>query len=406
MDTFCERLQARDEQAWTNLLQEQMGADVVVTAVTSHPLPQRTLKTVSHAIRYELLLTDHSDPITFIGKHTNQREALFFKRFAPQLPLLAPHCWLQEQTDNTNWLLLDDVPNHFSAHCWSEDTLNSAILDLANLHIQYWQDNTLQHTLPHFIDKAQKTYSWAQLKAEQAIYFEQGPAIPISEHALSNSGRLAPTLLKAANGLAVLRSLGGWPGILGESHLTAVADLLDDPVPMLQPLQDLPATLIHGNPHNEQWHFTLFDQERRLHGWETVCVGPGIYDIVAFTEQANLVYLDGDTSNILQSRIDMPTDIETLIDTYFLTMSAELGKQFPSREVRRAIWAARCLYVLVNWFTYFSTWFDDMPDKYAWQKINRMSDQQLAQNANHPIVAIRPYLKGVFARFLQAYRLL
>lgn len=406
MDTLVQRLQARDPKAWTHFLQDSVGIEVEVTAVTSHPLPQRTLKTVSHAIRYELNLADHSDPITYIGKHTNQRELIFFKNFAPQLPLLTPRCWAHQQTDTTNWLLLDDVPVHYPAHRWSAHILNSVILDLADLHIQYWQDDKLKEKLPHFVDKAQKTYSWAQLKAEHAIYFDEGPAVPISEHALSNAGRLAPTLLKAANGLAVLRSLGGWPGILGESHLTAVADLLDDPVPMLQPLQDLPFTLIHGNPHNEQWHFTLFEQERRLHGWETVCVGPGIYDIVAFTEQANLIYMDGDINNMLQSRQEMPLDIETMLDTYFLTLSAELGNKFPSREVRRAIWAARCLYVLVNWFSYFSTWFDDMPDKYAWQKINRMSDKQLSQNQNHPIVAIRPYLKGVFARFLQAYRLL
>ena len=37
--------------------------------------------------------------------------------------------------------------------------------------------------------------------------------------------------------------------MLGESHLAAAADLLDDPVPLLGTLEDLPWTLLHGAPH-------------------------------------------------------------------------------------------------------------------------------------------------------------
>lgn len=72
--------------------------------------------------------------------------------------------------------------------------------------------------------------------------FEQGVAL--SRHAIHSAGRLAPLFLRAANGLVVMRALDGWPGVMGESHLSAVADLLDDPVPMLAPLLDLPLTLL------------------------------------------------------------------------------------------------------------------------------------------------------------------
>jgi hypothetical protein len=219
-----------------------------------------------------------------------------------------------------------------------------------------------------------------------------------------NAGRLAPVLLRAANGLAVIRSLGGWPGILGESHLAAAADLLDDPVPMLSRLAELPLTLLHGDPHNYQWHLTLFDDHRLL-DWHKVMAGPGIYDLVSFVEQLDLIYMiEGQTP--VYTRQELPASQETIIDTYILALKEKLGSQFDARTARQAIPAARCLYVLTHWFPHFADWFSQMPNKYVWQRVNRMNDNELMGTMYQPIVGFRPYLAAVFQRFLQAYRTL
>jgi hypothetical protein len=87
-----------------------------------------------------------------------------------------------------------------------------------------------------------------------------------------------------------------------------------------------------------------------------------------------------------------------------LAMSHRLGSQYDARSIRLAIPATRCLHVLLNWFPHFANWFAEMPSKYTWQKVNRMSDEQLAGTIFQPIVRFRPYLSAVFQRFLRAYR--
>jgi hypothetical protein len=201
-----------------------------------------------------------------------------------------------------------------------------------------------------------------------------------------------------------MRALGGWPGVLGESHLAATSDLLDDPLPLLEPLSRLPQTLLHGDMHIYHWQITLFNQ-RRLLDWGNVTIGPGIYDLVSFQERFDLL-ISGDKSRPFYTWEDSPVDEETIIDSYMLAMKAELGAQFDARAMRQAIPAARCLLVLVNWFPYFASLFDDMPDVYTWQRINRMSSSELEERTVNQMYVYRPYLKRVFRRFLQAYHML
>jgi len=224
----------------------------------------------------------------------------------------------------------------------------------------------------------------------------------LSEHALSQAGQLAPLFLQAANGLVVMRDLGGWPGILGESHLSAVADLLDDPVPLLEPLRQLPLTLLHGDPNNRRWHVSVFD-DQRLTGWQTAAVGPGICDLISFIEQFSLLD-DAESAPDLKTRELWPVNEETIIDSYMLALSQRLGHRVNTRALRQAIPAARCLYVLTNWFPHFATWFEEMPNKYTWQKVNRMADREFVDTPLQGFMQLRPYLSSVFERFLLAYR--
>ena len=405
------QLQRRDPTAWTILLhsRESLG-DLVVTAVSTAPYHDSPLHDVRRQItRYQLALAHHSDPITFLAKRATYAETMFYQELGAELPFLVPRCWLaRPTTGQKGWIVLDDVPNHVTPERWSAEDVDAIIDDMANLHALFWdKEETLAEFdwLPQFVGTAADRYTWDELQAEHKAYIEEGPGAIISEHAIYNAGRLAPTFLEAANGLAVMRALGGWPGVLSESHMTATADILDDPVPMLQRLVELPPTLVHGRLHNYQWHVTLFD-ERRLANWHAVMVGPCVYDLVSFVEQFNLLYRSRQGHQRLITRDEAPVTAETIIDSYILAMNARLGSKFPARHVRQAIPAARCLHVLTSWFPHFARWFADMPNKYMWQKVNRMSDADLQGTMFEPIIGFRPYLSDVFHRFLKSYYML
>ena len=402
------QLQKRDPAAWTALLSARAGLEnVVVTAVNAKPLyaNKRRNGQNSHLIRFFISLANHSDPITFIGKRTSLTEAYFYQQTEVKRPLTAPTCLYTHITKDSAWLILDDVPNHFRPNEWKADSVEHIISEMATQHASYWQQEQMLKTcdwLPHFIGKEKHATSMEQLRQEQAVFFEEGPAAILSHHAIQNAGRLATSLLRAANGLVVMRDLGGWPGVMGESHLAAAADLLDDPVPMLEKLRHLPRTLLHGSPHSTHWHITLFD-DNRLFDWRKVMLGPGIWDLVCFLEQFELLYANDNSRNVLL-RENWPITEETIIDSYLLQMKAELGKQFDARRMRQAIPAARCLYILTSWFGHFASWFNQMPNKYVWLRANQMSDTDLVGTALQPIVGYRPYLTAVFRRFLRAYR--
>lgn len=397
------QLQRRDPAAWTALLSQHTGLeDIVVTAVdtavyTDSPLRDSQQRTT----RYRLALANHSDPITLLAKQTNWRELHFYQEIAPQIPYLVPRCWLGHiSNDFDSWLIIDDVPNDFPPHKWSPADVEMIIADLAELHATFWQEEALADIdwLPHFLGHQTKRYQLDELKADYPHYFDEGPAAILSEHAVYHAGRLAPSLLEAANGLAVMRALGGWPGILSESHLAAAAALLDDPVPMFQPLLELPPTLLHGRLHNYQWHVTLFGS-RHLLNWQSVKTGPSVCDLVSFTEEFDLLYRQ---NGQLYTRHQKPITAETMIDSYMLAMSDRLGSAFPARAVRQAIPAARCLHVLTNWFPHFARWLAEMPSPYTWQKVNRMSDEELQGTMFEAMVGFRPYLADVFHRFLRS----
>lgn len=399
------QLQKRDPAAWTTLVRRALENDDV-TVTDARVVPMRAYPRNGnrhHVFRYLLTLAGHSDPIAFVGKRTNAVETTFYQAIAPRIPFLAPRCSFASLAGDEGWIVIDDVPNHFPPHKWKPAHVEEVILGLADLHASFWgqEESLLQEGLPAFI--GHKRYTMEELKSTHDVYFEEGPGATISEHAINHAGRLAPQLLQAANGLTVIRDLGGWPGILGESQLRAAADLLDDPVPMLEPLRNQPLTLLHGDPSNYHWRLTLFD-ELRLFNWRHVMIGPGVYDLVSFLEQFDLLYADSPPG--MRMRQSGQDSEETMIDTYVLAMSGKLGSQFNARAFRQAIPAARCLFILTSWFPRFAKWFSEMPNKYAWQKVNRMSDDRLAESVFRPMITLRPYLAGVFERFLQAYRTL
>lgn len=398
------QLQRRDLDAWTALLRDYMELeDLVVTAVSTQPIPPHT-KNSRRMTRYVLDLAGHSDPISLIGRHIEAVEAAFYRDFAPRLPQLTPGCIFlhQAEANGSGWVVLDDVPNDIDPGRWAVADVNAILEKLAHLHATFIEqtDELTSAGLPQLLDRT--AYPWSTLVSQQSVYFEEGPAAILSEHALAQAGQLAPLFLQAANGLVVMRDLGGWPGILGESHLTAVSDLLDDPVPLLEPLRQLPSTLLHGDPSNHHWRVTVF-ADQRLTGWQTAAVGPGICDLVSFIEQFGLLE-SREQSSGFTTRPLWPMDEETIIDSYLLALSHRLGSRVNTRSLRQAIPAARCLHVLTHWFPHFASWFDEMPNKFTWQKVNRMAPSEFADTPLQGFMQLRPYLSGVFERFILAFR--
>lgn len=404
------QLQRRDPQAWTAMLSayEEL-ADVAVTAVTAMPLHPggETFDHGKRLARYLVSLANDSDPIPFIGKTTGSEEVRFYRDLASELPFIAPRCWFAHAEADHGWVILEDVPRHVSDGKWTPQDVEVVIRDMARLHFAFWdQDDLTVHYpwLSHFVGRDQVTYTWRQLRREHTVYFEEGPGALISDHALKHLGRLAPTFVAAANGLAVMRALGGWPGVIGESHMAAAADLLDDPLPMLEPLLRLPQTLLHGNMTKRHWHLTLFG-EQRLVDWHQVGLGPSICDLISFQEQFSLQFTAQSQEIMVTESLPLVTE-ETIIDSYLLAMKSELGPRFDSRQIRQAIPAARCLQIITTSFPYFASWFNRMPDKYTWQRMNRLAEQDAVRYTALPKFGIKPVMREIFRRFLHAYRML
>lgn len=416
------QLQRRDPVAWTALLSRLPDAgDIIVTAVAAEPLSNfnliphgRTIAEAAHNIRrYILTLAGASDPISFIAKQTNAAEAALYELCGRPPATAIPTCYYVHHDGDESYVILDDVPNHFPSAVWTPIQLDEVVATLARFHAAHWEHDARQYSgwaatdpaIPHFHHRSAGEPHWELPEFNLAPGREY-----VSDHALRTADRLAPLFVQAGAGLAVMRSLKGWPGVLNESQMTAAADLLDDPVPMLRPLLDLPVTLLHGAPHPGHWRLTLFD-EHYLIDWSDVRKGPGILDLMALIEGYPLICESppdgapvlGDPRLSLRpmSRVTE----ETIVDTWLLTLASELGgHRTEARAFREALPAARCLHVMLTWFPYFAGWADDLPDPYFWQHVNRLSDTELSRYRNAPTAVMRRYLAGVFERFLRDCR--
>lgn len=408
-----ETLRKLDPVSWTTLFNQQPDSrNIVVTGINREPVNDDKVLT-----RYIVSLKDHTDPITLIGKKTHADEARFYYESRRRLGFLLPRPWFIHVSGDNSWILMDEVYKDRPANKWTRDVVEEIIGNLARFHATYWdQARYLQQR--GFVMKLGRTPDTGLRAQQPGISLENAPDSGhnnraksteeesidqgiISRHALDYSGNLAPFLIKAAQGLQILREASGWPGVINERHLDATADLLDDPVPMLHPLRQLPLTMLHGNPSPQHWHLSLFD-ECRLTGWGSVSIGPGVYDLLSFLEQFDL--LENESGGWFDQG-QWPLTEETLVDSYILAMKAKLGPRFNASDHRHAIPASRCLRLVTTWLPRFADWFHGgRYDLDTWQKINSLTDEQLIQAGFVQVVSLREHLSRSFIRFLEAYR--
>jgi hypothetical protein len=391
------QLQRRDPRVWTNLLCTRLQSpSVIVEAVQS--------QTISPALtRYTLQLEGYSDPITLIGKQSNAREVHFYDQLSAQLSFLAPSCWFSHWQEDAGWLVLDDIPNDRLPAEWTLDAIEDVVAELAFFHALFWEQAPYLSRfdwLPSAVDKRTPSVGnkWFGRLADRAADDPLRNSL-LSEHAIQSSGALAPLLAEAAAGLQALMALGGWPDVIEEKHMEALASLLDDPLPMLQPLREQPQTLLHGFPGIYNWRCTLFD-DCRLLDWRKVSTGPALLDLIVLVETAGLLQKPSGDWSLRQEWVEAE---EHIIDSYMMHMSQDMGRTFDARGTRQALPAARCLHVLTHWLPRFNAWFQRLPNQERTWQLNQLSDEQLAQTLYAPTDGLDHYLSVVFQRFLQAY---
>ena len=398
---YVNELRQPEAEAWTAFLKERTDhRDLVVKYVAKEALNEHGLN------RYLLTFAGHNDAFPLIGKKTNATEARFYSDLAGPVRRLLPQCWLNHVGHDWSWVVLDDIPNHTPAPRWTSDDAEKIVALLASFHGAYWDHERWQSPdawpEPFLGRHNQNVPDAAALDAWRYWEHAGSKATTVSSHALRSAGRLAPTLIRAAAGVELLRQLGGWPGVVERPHLEAFAELLDDPLPMLQPLRELPITLLHGNLALQHWHSTLFN-ERFLLDWANVTAGPSVCDLVDFLEQMEWMRAEREGFFVEE---DWPVSEETIVDSYLLRMHVGLG-QFYSRAMLQAIPAALCLHVITTWLPRFAEAFRPfVGSPLTWRHLLNMDDAQLRRAGYERMIGWRPYLRRLLPRFWRATRLL
>jgi hypothetical protein len=357
-----EALQNLDPRAWTALLaQEPTLLGTSVLRVTADSLGD-----ARNLIRYRLHLSGYREETTLIGKDTNATEARLYRDISAAVPALLPRCWFSYVNGSRGWVVMDESYNDRPKLTWQADDVESVIVALAELHATFWEQEQylFRSGMSSLLDPVSSVGHSSQaegrirdglqpLHAPLRIGLHTAQPSDLNEHARRQAGPLATKLEGAAEALRVLTGSGGWPGVVTDQHLRAAADLIDDPLPMLYPLRQLPVTLLHGDPIAGNWQLSILD-EYHLLDWQNAVVGPGIVDLVAFCEQferQDAVNRNDDWSG------PRPTVTqESMEDTYILALGSLLGPRFSPRETRMAIPAARCLYTLVSWLPGLALW--------------------------------------------------
>ena len=393
-------LRQLEAEAWTELLRRTPPLrEIVVRHVGVEP--------VSPALtRYLLHFDGYSDPVPFIGKKTTAREASFYRDIAAQIPRLLPPCRLSHVAQDWSWLVLDEIPDDRPPARWTDDDVEKVIATLASFHGTFWQQSETLAAYPWLSSYLGQHGADVppQRMLDAWLYWDStaGRGQALSSHALHSAGPLAPVFVRAAAGLAILRRLGGWPGVISGRHLVAIAELLDDPVPLLQPLRELPVTLLHGNLALHHWHLTLFDS-RLLFDWGNVVVGPPILDLVDFLESVERQRAQQNQGGNGRA---WPVSEETMVDSYLLRMHVGLA-HFDARAMRQALPAAFCLHVLTTWLPRFAEWFEPfVQSPLTWRALLEMDDAELHHAGYGRLAGLHHYLANLFVRFWHDAKLL
>jgi hypothetical protein len=404
-------LRRLNPQAWTGLLAQDIDhGSIRVTAVE-----RQKLNLSDQAFRYVLSLDGYLEPISLIGKETNVPEALFFGNIANEFSEIAPHCWFCHLEGDKGWVILEESYNDYLPAEWTAIDIERIIDRLVNLHASMWDQEEELGRIgfslliggdgPEIAKELSKKDAQALLQplklSKRIASWDRGDLSLPSEHAISSAGNLGLELIHSAIALEKIIQRGGWPGVFEESHRQAAADLLDDPMPMLYPLDQHPPTLIHGNATPQSWSLDLLDN-CQLSDWRSARIGPSIYDLVCFIENLSL---NRNKEGKYSLRQQWPISEETILDSYILAMGRHLGSKYSPVLTRQAFPAAVSLYGLIVEIPKLANWIEKGDgDQFNWGSLSIKDDDRLQEAGYSEIVALRPFWSNVFTKFLSAYR--
>lgn len=404
-------LRKLNPQAWTGLLtQDSAHNSILVTAVESERLDSDT-----SAFRYVLSLEGYYEPISLIGKKSNVPETLFYGSISRQIPEIAPHSWISHLEGNEGWVIHEECYNDFSPMEWTGRDFERILDRLVSLHATMW-DKEEELAQLGFIrllgGNSEEIRKELTKKDAQALLqplelskriasWERGDLNLPSDHAISSSGNLGIDLIKSALALEKIAERGGWPGVFEDEHRQTAADLLDDPLPLIYHLDQLPLTLIHGDPKPQAWRLDLLNR-CQLPDWKSAKIGPPVYDLVCFIVNLSLVRSKEGTYS---QRVHWPISEETVVDSYILAMGRNLESRFSPALLRQAIPAAECLYILTVGIPTFANWIIKLEsEQFDWHALILEDYDKLSEGDYSEFAAIRSYWSSLFARFLSAYR--
>jgi hypothetical protein len=404
-------LRRLNPQAWTSLLaQDTDHGSIRVTAVE-----RQKLNLSDQAFRYVLSLDGYLEPISLIGKETNVPEALFFGNIANEISEIAPHCWICHIEGDKGWVIHEESYNDYLPAEWAAVDIERIIDRLVNLHALMWEQEEELGRIgfssliggggpeigKELLNKDPQALLQPLKLSKRIASWDRGDLSLPSEHAISSAGNLGLELIHSAIALEKIIQRGGWPGVFEDSHRQAAADLLDDPMPMLYPLAQLPSTLIHGNAAPQSWSLDLLDN-CQLSDWRSASIGPSIYDLVCFIENLNLIQ---DKKGKYSLRQQWSISEETILDSYILAMGRHLGSEYSPVLTRQAFPAAVTLYVLIVEIPKLANWIEKGDgDQFNWASLSIKNDDKLQEAGYSEIAALRPFWSNVFTKFLSAYR--
>ena len=399
-----QQLKDRSVEAWTLLVRQQHKLqDETVIDVQAEELGHgRT--------RFTLSLFEWNEPLSVIGFQTNQAESTFYSQYAAGLNDISPKSWFDWQDREGGWIVVEETGPYHAPTTWSRPDLERVCEKLATFHSVWWAaDNLKQTELPfHPVVQAQSNNDSSSTKKLPSDTQSSPDKAKTLLNTMPRHSHAIPELMIASVGFKMLKKLGGWPDLIEGVHLSALDHLLSEPELMLEPLQQVPLTVLHGQPVAENWQINLMD-ETRLTNWRTVSIGPAVCDLAVFLED----YIFWQTPRPDLHRTIPGSLEEMLIDTYLMNLGEKValeGESRPgsSRYMRRyGLPAAICWHTVSHWLPTFVTWFNRMPaSRHTWEIIEDLNPESIKAWGLHDLAIYRPAIGGIFDRFLTAYKLI
>ena len=363
------------------------------------------------AMRFSLEVADYNEPLSVIGFETNRTESTFFAQYSASLDNLAPKAWFDWQSKDSGWVVIEENGPFHSPSTWSRKDLERVTEKLATLHATWWGSDELQqidmpkHPVVQSFDSVAESVQNYPSKRRSSKRLSKSSSLL---RTTKTQGSVIPELMIASVGFKMLKKLGGWPGLIEGVHMSALDQLLHRPEIMLQPLQHVPLTILHGHPVAENWRINLMDQTQ-LVNWRNMSIGPAVCDLAIFTE--NYIFWQTPRPDI--HRLVPGSLEEMLVDNYLMHLGEKVsmeGENRPgsSRYLRRyALPAAICWHTVSHWLPTFVTWFSKMPpSRHSWEIINELSPESITAWGISDLNQYRSAIGPIFERFLDAYKLL